>query len=115
MTARGGRSLYAWADDLSFSIVPARPRAVCGAVHPDRYRMAVCDLDDGHDGYHKTEDGRTEWQTADVSRTGGISCVTIDRAAGAQVLRCDPPAPFAGAAPAGNRRARRAARKGKRR
>jgi hypothetical protein len=121
--ARGLQTLYATLDDMSFQAVPVPP-AQCNAVHPDAYRAAACAREPEHAGYHATDDGLTEWQTADVSKTGGISCVTIDRAAGNQTLtfgeplkpgdstarrRYAPESP-----PAGNRKARRAARKIKR-
>lgn len=107
------------------SVEPVRPTLECGAVHPDAYRQATCAREMYHDGYHATDDGRIEWQTADVSKAGGISCVTIDRATGDQYLTFGSPereAAFVAGRRCGklpalpdpppNRHARRAAKRG---
>lgn len=83
------------------------PRVVCGAVHPDAYRRAVCSLDDGHNGYHATEDGRLRWEVAPPGSKGAVQCVTIDRTKRDHVLTYGEPKADLGAAVArGEARAR---------
>ncbi len=74
------RKQWAAFGGVTFRCAPTKVTLLCGAVHPDRHRMASCERAAGHDGYHATGDERVRWQTADVSKTGGVSCVTIDKA-----------------------------------